>query len=146
MKNLLLVALCSLLWTANDQIPAAVQARFQAMFPKAEEVQWKQEKEDVVAFFKHYSSLKEAVFTPEGEWRETRIQRAIWSCPDPVIAYMDLNLKGATVTSAAKVIDQEGVTYRVEAEYPEKIVILILNEGGYLLEEQSIPFAFELNF
>ncbi len=146
MKSLLFLAFFSLLIAVDGQVPQAVQERFAKMFPKAEEVRWSVQDERHVATFKHYRSLKKALFAQDGNWLETHIQRPLWSCPDPVIAYVELNHKEAAVTAAAKVILEEDRFYRVEVEYPEKVVVLDLNEGGYLLDEQVIPFTFELDF
>ena len=146
MKSLLILAFYSFFCLIDNQVPTAIQERFEEMFPNVKDVHWELRKEGHIATFKHYHSQKKAVFSPDGNWVETRITRAIWQCPDSVIAYVEQNHPEAAITAAAKVVSVDDVLYRVEAEYTEKVVIILLNEGGYPLQEKEIPFTVELDF
>lgn len=117
------------------QVPGAVIARFNYLFPKPGKVTWEMEENDYEATFPFEVGEKSVLFTPEGEVisSETDIQSN--SLPEAALNYISQNLNGKKIEEAEMITTATGsITYEIEAEGKE---YLFDGSGNFIKIEEE---------
>jgi hypothetical protein len=139
--NVLIWCSFLLLWQVPADIPKEVRAAFQQDFPHISVMLWEYGREGYVATFKQAEDLQKAVYSPEGEWKETRTRILLRDLPADLLRQIKLSTGTARITHVARVTCPSGLQYRIESELHDAVVIRVFSESGALLREETFAFS-----
>ena len=138
---LIIVLLASHFQLLIAQVPPPVQERFNLEYPEIEDIFWEQRENQHVAIFTDSEGLKKAFFEADGTWAETRLRVDLDELPPAIKTHLNEHYEDAQVTFCGKVYDEDGVWYRVESEFLNRVTLKTLDQNGYLISAESIPFS-----
>ncbi len=137
MKYLLIFALSVISLTGYGQklnpakVPAAVKAKFIAIYPNIKNPTWELEDGNYEAGFDLNKVETTVVFTPAGVHVATESIIDAKALPAPVIIYVSKNYPGQKINEASKIVAANGkITYEAEVKGKD----LIFDEKGNLLK------------
>lgn len=122
-------------------VPAAVKAAFRNDYPHADVSLWEQTKEGCIATFRDEEGLKNAIYTQEGEWVETRIRIILRDIPYDVQKAIRKVTGVTRVTYIGKVQRPDGKFYRIESESAEAVTLRLFDENGEMISEEAFYFS-----
>jgi hypothetical protein len=138
-KFMLIVSIVALGTCANAQkidkknVPAAVKAKFAALYPNITDPKWDKENGNFEAGFDTKSTGEGSVlFDPKGNLLETEVEIELSQLPKGVLEYVKKNYPTLKVKEASKITDAKGVV-TFEAETKSKD--LIFNATGKFIKE-----------
>ena len=124
------------------EIPQSVKDAFAEQYPGITDPLWEKRPEGMVATFRDLQGLKKVFFSEAGNWLETRHKLHVDELPLGVIDFIDThNGEGGVISFAGRVSSPQGTMYRIESEFPQEVVIKILDASGMLLEKQRVSFS-----
>lgn len=140
MKTLLLFIS---LWASLHQaeIPTVVIDAFRRDYPETTPTLWEQGREGYLVTFKQEDGLKKAVYTPSGEWIETRTRIMMRDIPTDVLRRIRQETGSEHITHIATVQCPAGIRYRIESEPAHAVIIRIFANTGELLSEDTYEFS-----
>lgn len=127
--------------SSAQSAPKKVTDAFNLKFEKAEFVEWElEESSDWEAVFEMDGLLFEAVFTKDGDWKETEYEIEASRLPKGV--QNTLKTKYAKYEVYASLVEETvaNKTYKIEIGNDEETVSLILNEAGIVLKSDLEKF------
>ena len=124
MKNVFLVSIALMLCFSacgqklkNQDVPAAVTAKFKTLYPSVEKVKWGKEDANYEAEFDLNKVETSVVFDASGNALETETEISVTDLPATVNTYISTNVPGEKIKEASKIIDSKGVvTYEAEVK------------------------------
>jgi len=143
-KNLLisslLVVLISFqgitLLAQDEEIPTAVQATFNTMYPNAIDAYWEQDGEEYLATFAFGEKSIDATFLEDGTWQQSVISLEFEDLPAAAITLLDKDFKTASYFSISRVQIPAQVQYSVSFETDTQYVTIIFDTAGQLVDKQ----------
>ena len=126
---------------AQVDVPQAVKDRFARLYPQHTNTIWEEQNSKLIATFRDKEGLKRAFFDHNAYWIETRLTQKKNELPIGIQQFITKNYKDGEITFCGKVYNTAGVWYRVESEYPDRIILKTLNGQGNLLEEQIVSYS-----
>ncbi|MBZ0200292.1 MAG: PepSY-like domain-containing protein [Ignavibacteriaceae bacterium] len=116
----------------NTEVPKKVKDAFAKLHPKAADVKWDKEgKEEFEASFKEGSVKISVVLNDDGKLMETETVMDIKALPTNVKKYVSENYKGFSLTEAAKIVDNKGITtFEAEITKGKEKKDLIFDKAG----------------
>ena len=127
---------------AQTEVPEAVQATFDEMFPDAEEVFWMSEGDEYVANFYHDEHSLEASILTSGEWVQTTTYLELEELPKEALGF--INKEFGTLEeyyTITKVQTPELMFFTADFEVKGKSVYLKFDNTGKLLKKEVIPIG-----
>ena len=128
MKYIIIIALSILSVASYGQklnpakVPAAVKAKFIAIYPNIKNVTWELEDGNYEAGFDLNKVETTAVFTPAGVHVATETIIDIKALPAPITAYVSKNYPGQKINEASKIVAANGkITYEAEVKGKDMI-------------------------
>jgi ABC-type amino acid transport substrate-binding protein len=140
-KNLLCAILaCILLFgcaspKVKSDIPEIILTRFNALYPKVENLTWEKGKGKFEASFAQGAHEFSVVFLENGEVQQTEAKVEISGLPPDLVTYVSENLKGKKIDEASRIVDGYGnVTWEAEVD---SIDYLFSTTGQFIGREEA---------
>lgn len=135
MKKIIIMAAAMLLFIPAihaTEVPDAIENAFRQKFPEAKKVKWEREKnKDYEASFLLNNKEVSAVYSPEGELKETETAIAVADLPAALVSVLNKKYPGAVIKEAEKVERADAsVLYEVEIKFNKKEKELLLDAEG----------------
>lgn len=129
-----LLLLPSVLLLGQTEVPEAVQATFDKLFPEVEYVEWEDDGEEFFAYFRYEERETEAAFLEDGTWIQTMVHLQVEDLPITAQTYLEEHFPNETYfDSLVKVVNPNHIRYRVSLESDEESIYLTFSESGELL-------------
>ncbi len=129
-----LLILPSVLLLGQTEVPEAVQATFDNLFPNVEYVEWDDDGEEFFAYFMYEERETEATILGEGTWVQTMVHLQLEDLPSAAQEYLEEHFPNYTYfDSLVKVATPSHIRYRVSLESDEESIYLTFSESGELL-------------
>ncbi|MBZ5858694.1 PepSY-like domain-containing protein [Flavihumibacter profundi] len=114
--------------------PVAVVSAFEKAFPGSSKLKWEKEGPDFEANFVQNGKSGSAVYTSNGQLKETEWDIPVSELPKPVTDYIAKNYKGAKVKEAAKITQADGaIMYEAEVNGKD----LIFDASGKFVKQEK---------
>lgn len=126
---------CEGIWTEFN-LPDAVKSRFAEMYPAAAQVEWDKEREHYEADFEMGERERSAVFSEAGDlisYSEKIEERHL---PGPALEVLQ-QYTGFQLDEAQRVHQDREMHYEVELERGDEETLLLFNEAGQLIRQQT---------
>lgn len=127
---------CDSIWDRTN-VPEAVETRFTEMYPAAENVDWDEEQENFEAEFEVSERERTALFNAEGKLIRYTEKIEDRYLPAPALKALQQRYAGFKLDEAHRVQQDHNTLYEVELERKEEEMLLLFDEDGRLLKEQS---------
>ena len=146
MKNVIFLSLLALTVTVQAcaqasksvQVPEAAKTAFNQKFPNAKKVKWELEQEgEYEAEFRLDGQEYSAIFTANGEWKETEheIQRS--EIPQGILAILDQHFTDYKIEEAELAETASGNAYEFEIEVGEQDLEVKIDAQGHLTQQKT---------
>ena len=126
---------------AQIEVPEAAQYHLAKHYPEAQAPHWEYREGGLSAMFTVQHQLIKVFYEKSGQWRETRTRLSPTYIPQEVLVYMQTHFQNAFITYAGLVVSPSQRYYRIEAEYPDSVVIKLLTPKGDVMEEQRFTYS-----
>jgi hypothetical protein len=116
------------------KVPAEVQAKFEQLYPGADDVAWEVENGNYEAEFEVNDLEYEVRMDPLGNVLYTEEEISPSELPSAITSYIESNYEGKKVREASRLIDGQGnITYEAEVKRDD----LLFDENGNFLGEET---------
>ena len=136
----LVVAIISLqginLMAQDEEVPTAVQATFNTMYPAATDIFWEQDGEEYLATFTQDEYSVDATFFEDGTWQQSITGLEVEDLPTAAIALLKKDFKIESYYNVSKIEVPDNVQYSVNFETDTQYVNLIFDTTGQLVDKQ----------
>ena len=135
MKNVIILVV-GLLFSATTikaiEVPAAIQNAFQQKFPTAKKVKWEKEKSnDYEVSFVLNGKEVSALYSPEGQLKETETEISISELPKAVIDALNKKYPNIRIDEAAKIERADNsIIYETEVKIKKKKTDVLIDQNG----------------
>jgi hypothetical protein len=107
---------------AKVDVPAAVLAKFNTLYPDVKNAKWEKEENRYDAEFKVNGVETEVQFQPDGNLFLTETEIEVSALPAGVTDYVNQNMPGKKIAEASKLVSVDGiVTYEAEVDHTDYI-------------------------
>ena len=135
MKKLIILVLGTLLSASTinaTEVPDAIEKAFQQKFPTAKKVKWEKEKSnDYEASFVLNDKEVSALYSPDGQLKETETEISISELPKAVVDAMNKKYPNVKIDEAAKIERSDNtVVYETEIKINRKTTDLLFDQNG----------------
>ncbi len=135
MKKLIMVAIIAMLSTSAlfaTEVPEVVKKAFQQKFPTAKKVKWEKEKNnDFEASFILNDKEISAVYSIDGQLKETETEIAVSELPKSVIDALAKKDANAKIEEAEKIERSDNtIIYETEVKINKKKTELLFDSNG----------------
>ena len=135
MKKLIIVAIIAMLSTTAlhaTEVPEVVKKAFQQKFPTAKKVKWEKEKNnDFEASFILNDKEVSAVYSIDGQLKETETEIAVSELPKSVIDALAKKDANAKIEEAEKIERSDNtIIYETEVKINKKKTELLFDSNG----------------
>lgn len=136
----LVVALISLqginLAAQDDEVPTAVQATFNTMYPNAIDAYWEQDGEEYLATFTADEYSIDATFLEDGTWQQSITSLEFEDLPTAAITLLNKDFDAASYYNISKIEVPDKVQYSVNLETDTQYVNIVFDTAGQLVDKQ----------
>ena len=110
--------------------------KFQSQFPKAEQVEWKKDKEFYKATFQTAENgyFNELWYSPDGKILKHVEEFSSNNLPESIIKHIDRKYKAYNIDKVYKVTEDSEISYKVQIEKYDGQLFLFFNEDGKRLK------------
>lgn len=136
----LVVALISLqginLAAQDEEVPTAVQATFNTMYPNAIDAYWEQDGEEYLATFTADEYSIDATFLEDGTWQQSITSLEFEDLPTAAITLLNKDFKAVSYYNTSKIEVPDNIQYSVNFETDTQYVTIIFDAAGQLVDKQ----------
>jgi hypothetical protein len=135
MKTLIILVL-SILFSASTlkaiEVPDAIKKAFQQKFPTAKKVKWEKEgSNDYEASFLLNGKELSALYSPDGQLKETETEISISEIPKVVVDALNKKYPNVKIDEAAKIERADNsIVYETEVKINKKKTDLLFDQNG----------------
>ena len=141
MKKLLIVTIvlfAGTVFAQETEVPTVVKAKFQELYPKAEEVNWDVEGSNFEVSFESEEDVDiSLLFDGNGNILETETEVEKKDLPAAVKESLEKDFSDWEITELAKIVSDGKTIYEAELEKGEKQIDAILSPDGKLVKKTS---------
>jgi hypothetical protein len=120
----------------ETEVPAAVKAKFKALYPAITKVKWEKENGAFEAGFDNGKVETSVLIDPSGNLKETEVEISLSALPKAASDYIAKNYAGYKISEAAKITDAKGVvTFEAEVSKMKKGMDVIFDASGKFIKE-----------
>jgi hypothetical protein len=143
MKKLLLIVLIGFSLSAfaqdnkenklkDSDVPAAVKAKFSALYPDVKAEKWEKEDGNYEVAFHQNKTEMSCLIDASGKLMETETEIHVADLPKAAADYIAKNKHGKSVSEASKIVDFQGiVTFEAEVDH----IDLVFDKDGKFIKE-----------
>lgn len=136
----LVVALISLqginLAAQDEEVPTAVQATFNTMYPEVIDVYWEQDGEEYLASFITEENSVDATFLEDGTWQQSITSLELEDLPTAAVTLLNKDFETANYYNISKIEIPAKVQYAVSFETDTQYITMLFDPAGQLVDKQ----------
>lgn len=120
----------------DEEVPTAIQATFNTMYPEVTDVYWEQDGEEYLASFAKDDYAVDATFLEDGTWQQSITSLEVEDLPENAQVLLKKDFTVESYYNTTKVETPTSVEYSVNFETEKQYVNLIFDTNGKLIDKQ----------
>lgn len=120
----------------DEEIPTAIQATFNTMYPEIADVYWEQDGEEYLASFSKDDYAVDATFLNDGTWQQSITSLEVEDLPEHAQALLKKDFSVESFYNVTKIETPAQVEYSVNFETEKQYINLVFDTAGKLIDKQ----------